>query len=194
MGIALVADEVYPSQTRRGVEALQKIAAAGAAEAIVNLDFGAGPTVVTQTHRKLRLKAPLYLSHAQATEDYLEVTGEAAEGVRSPVAPIVVTQGLSDKDPVKRMLLAYEEAYRRRWDVPPTVYGSHAHDAFLIALSAIARAGSTDKEAVRAALESTRNFPGANGVYRMGPDDHMGLDLGAFRMAEVRNGSWDLIE
>jgi branched-chain amino acid transport system substrate-binding protein len=193
-GLTVVADEVYPSQSRRVVEALQKIAAAGGAEAILNLDFGASPVVLTQAYRKLALKTPLYLSHAQATEDYLEVTGEAANGVRSPVAPIVVMSALRDGDPVKRMLRAYDEAYRKRWDVPPTVYGSHAHDAFLIALSAIARAGSSNKEAVRAALESTRNFVGANGVYRMGPDDHMGLDLGAFRMAEARNGSWDLIE
>jgi branched-chain amino acid transport system substrate-binding protein len=92
------------------------------------------------------------------------------------------------------MLAAYEEAYRKRWDVRPNVYGSHAHDAFLIAIGAMARAGTTDKAAVRAAIETTRNFPGANGVYRMSAQDHMGLDLSAFRMVEARAGSWDLIE
>lgn len=194
-GLTIAADEVYPSQSRKVSEPLQRIAAAAAdVQAVVNLDFGAGPAFVTQLYRKIGLRPPLYMSHAQASDDYLEVAGDAAAGVRAPAPPLVVARELPGKDPVKRMVEAYEEAYRKRWDVRPNVYGSHAHDAFLIAIAAIARAGTTEKAAVRAAIESTRNFAGANGIYRMSAQDHMGLDLGAFRMAEARDGSWDLIE
>jgi len=193
-GLTIVADEVYPSQSRKMTEQLHRVAAASNVQVVVNLDFGAGPPYVTQLYRRMGFRQPLYQSHAQASDDFLETAGDAANGVRAPAAPLMVWTDLPESDPVKRMLRAYEEAYRKRWDVRPTVYGTHAHDAFLIAMAAIARAGTTDKDAVRAAIESTRNFVGANGVYRMSNEDHLGLDLGAFRMAEVRAGTWGLIE
>jgi branched-chain amino acid transport system substrate-binding protein len=31
-------------------------------------------------------------------------------------------------------------------------------------------------------------------VVNMTPEDHMGLDLGAFRMLEIRDGGWTLAE
>ena len=187
-------DEVYPSQSRKVTEQLNRLAGTSDVQAVLNLDFGAGPSIVTQLYRRMGFRQPLYQSHAQASDDFLNVSGEAANGVRIPAPPLIVLRQLPDNDPLKRMLRAYDEAYRKRWDVAPNVYGSHAHDAFLIAIAALVRADTTDKAAVRAAIESTRNFPGTNGIYRMSADDHMGLDLGAFRMAEARAGSWDLIE
>jgi branched-chain amino acid transport system substrate-binding protein len=54
------------------------------------------------------------------------------------------------------------------------------------------RAGSTDKAKVRDALEQTRGYVGTGGVVNMSAQDHMGLDLTAFRMLEVRGGDWRL--
>ena len=59
---------------------------------------------------------------------------------------------------------------------------------------AIRKAGSTDKAKVRDALESTRGYIGTGGIVTMSAKDHMGLDLGAFRMLEVRNGDWTLVK
>ena len=63
----------------------------------------------------------------------------------------------------------------------------------MIAIDAIKRAGGTDKAKVRDQIEATRNFIGTSGKVTMSPTDHMGLDLSAFRMLEVRNNDWALI-
>ncbi|HZO02531.1 MAG TPA: ABC transporter substrate-binding protein, partial [Burkholderiales bacterium] len=62
------------------------------------------------------------------------------------------------------------------------------------AVEAIRRAGSTDKAKVRDALEATRGYVGTGGVVNMSAQDHMGLDLSAFRMLEVRKGDWQLVK
>ena len=45
---------------------------------------------------------------------------------------------------------------------------------------------------MRTALETTKGFVGTTGVFNMSAKDHMGLDLSAFRMVEVKNGEWQL--
>src|SRR6185369_1116601 len=44
------------------------------------------------------------------------------------------------------------------------------------------------KAKVRDAIEATKGYVGSGGVVNMSATDHMGLDLSAFRMQEVRNG------
>jgi branched-chain amino acid transport system substrate-binding protein len=61
-------------------------------------------------------------------------------------------------------------------------------------VEAIRRAGSADKARVRDALESIRGYVGTGGVVNMSAQDHMGLDLSAFRMLEVRKGDWTLVK
>ncbi len=192
--ISIIVRQTYPSQTRRINEQLSRIQSVPEVQAVLALDFGSTPPFLAEVYRRTGTKVPLYQTQAQVTEEYLNLAGDAAEGVRMPVPPLTVADDLPDTDPSKRMLRAYIDAYRKHWDVPPNAYGGHAHDAILIAVSAIVRAGTSDKAAVRQAIEGTENFPGANGIYRLNPQDHMGLDLNSFRMAEVRNGTWVLIE
>ena len=35
---------------------------------------------------------------------------------------------------------------------------------------------------------------GADGIYTMTPQDHMGLSLDSFKLVEVKNNTWKLIE
>jgi branched-chain amino acid transport system substrate-binding protein len=47
---------------------------------------------------------------------------------------------------------------------------------------------------VRDAIESTKGFVATSGTFNMSPEDHMGLNLSAFRMLEVKNGNWALVK
>lgn len=47
---------------------------------------------------------------------------------------------------------------------------------------------------VRNTLEVTKGFIGTSGTLNMSPTDHMGLDLSSFRMLEVKNGDWTLVQ
>ena len=56
------------------------------------------------------------------------------------------------------------------------------------------RAGSAEPEAIRDAIEETAGLAGTTGVVTMTPEDHLGFDLSAFRMLEIKDGGWTLVE
>ena len=62
----------------------------------------------------------------------------------------------------------------------------------MLAVDAIKRAGSTDKAKVRDAIEATKGYIGTGGIVNMSATDHMGLDLSAFKMLEIKNGDWTI--
>ena len=61
-------------------------------------------------------------------------------------------------------------------------------------VDALARAGSTDPEDIRDAIEQTSGLAGTTGVVTMTPEDHLGFDLSAFQMLEIENDNWTLVQ
>ena len=161
---------------------------------MLNADFGQGPAVVTRNYRQLGIDLPFYQSHGVASKQFIELAGEAANGIRLPASALLVAEALPDSDPQKEVLVAYKSAFEGATGQPVSTFGGHAHDGLLILVDAIERAGGTDPQQLRDAIEATKGFVGTAGVVTMSPDDHMGLDLSAFRMLEIRNGDWALAE
>jgi branched-chain amino acid transport system substrate-binding protein len=73
-----------------------------------------------------------------------------------------------------------------------STFGGHAYDGLMLYVNAVKAAGSTDKAKVRDALEATKGYVGTGGVVNMSATDHMGLDLSAFRLLEIKGGTWAL--
>ncbi len=191
-GITIVADESYGNKDTDMTAQLTKIRDSGA-QAILNFGFGTGPAIVTKNLRQLGIELPLYQSHGVASKKYIELAGAAAEGVRLPAAALLVPEKLADTDPQKPVLLAYQGKYEAaHGDV--STFGGHAYDALFLAVEAIKRAGTTDKTKVRDEIEKTQGFPGTAGIFNMSPQDHMGLGLDAFKLLEVRNGDWTIVD
>ena len=193
-GIEVVADENYNPKDSDMTAQLTKIKNTAGVEAVLNCGFGQGPAIVTRNYKQLGMTIPMYQSHGVASKKYIELSGAgAAEGVRLPAASLVVADHLPDGDPQKPIVVAYKKAYEKKWGSAVSTFGGHAYDGLQIAIAAIARAGSTDKAAVRDEIEKTSGFLGTAGVFHMSAKDHMGLDLSAFRMLEIKNGDWTLV-
>jgi branched-chain amino acid transport system substrate-binding protein len=192
-GVQIVADETYGAADTDMTAQLTKIRASGA-QAVLNAGFGQGPAIVTRNHRQIGLAQPLYQSHGVASKEYVKLSGEAAEGVRLPAAALLVADLLSADDPQKPVVTAYRNAYEARHKAEVSTFGGHAYDGLMLAVGAIKAAGGTDRAKVRDALEATKGYVGTGGIVNMSPTDHMGLDLSAFRMLEVRNGTWSLVK
>jgi branched-chain amino acid transport system substrate-binding protein len=171
---------------------LTKIKGSGA-QAVLNAGFGQGPAIVTRNYRQVGLALPLYQSHGVASKEFIKLSGPAAEGVRLPAAALLVSDLLAAGDPQKPVVTAYRKAYEDKFKSDVSTFGGHAYDGLMLAVGAIKAAGSTDKAKVRDALEATKGYVGSGGVVNMSASDHMGLDLSAFRMLEVRNGDWALV-
>jgi branched-chain amino acid transport system substrate-binding protein len=192
--VQIVADETYGAGDNDMTAQLAKIKATPGVQAVLNAGFGQGPAIVTKNYRQLGIKVPLYQSHGVASKQYVKLSGEAAEGVRLPAAALLVADTLPATDPQKKVVVEYKKAYEERFKQEVSTFGGHAYDGLMLALEAIRRAGSTEKAKVRDALEQTKGYVGTGGVVSMSAQDHMGLDLSAFRMLEVREGDWALVK
>jgi len=152
--------------------------------------FGQGPAIVTKNYRQLGITLPLYHAHGVASDEFLKLAGPAAEGVRLPSPAQLVPELLAANDPQKPVVTAYEKAYKAKYKADVSTFGGYAYDGLMIAVDAMKRANSVDKAKVRDAIEATKGFVATSGTFNMTPTDHMGLDLSAFRMLEVKGGKW----
>jgi branched-chain amino acid transport system substrate-binding protein len=193
-GIQIVADEQYGPRDSDMTPQLTRIRNTQGVEAVVNPGFGQGPAIVTRNYAQLGIRLPLYQSHGVASAQFIQLaTPQAAEGVRLPAAALLVAEQLPANDPQRQVLIDYKTAFERETGQPVSTFGGHAYDGLMMLVDAIKRAGSTDGTKIRDALRQTRGFVGTGGVVNMSNTDHMGLDLSAFRMVEIRNGQFVLI-
>ena len=193
-GIAFVADETYGAKDSDMTPQLTNIKNAPGLEAVINAGFGQGPAIVTRNYAQLGIEVPLYQSHGVASKSFIELAGEAAEGVRLPAAALLVAEKLPDDDPQKPVVTDYKATYEAETGEPVSTFGGHAYDGLMMLVDAIERANSTEPQAIRDALEQTTGFIGTAGEVNMSAGDHMGLDLTAFRMLEIKDGDWTLVE
>jgi branched-chain amino acid transport system substrate-binding protein len=191
-GITIVADEAYGNKDTDMTAQLTKIRSSDA-QAILNFGFGKAPAIVTKNIKQLGIKLPVYQSHGVASKKYIELAGDAANGVRLPAAAIVVADQLADSDPQKKVATEYKTAFEAK-NAQVSSFGAHAYDALMIAVDALKRAKSADKAAVRDQIEKTQGYVGAGGIFNMSADDHMGLKLDSFKLLEITNGDWKVVE
>ncbi len=193
--IEILADETYDPKDADMTAQLTKIKGTEGVHAILNPGFGQGPSIVTRNYKQLAIDLPFYQSHGVASDGFIELAGaDAAEAVRLPGTALLVADLLAADDPQKPVVDAYKAMFEEKTGTPVGTFGGYAHDAFLIMTDAIKRAGSAEPAAIRDAIEATSGLAGTTGVYTFTAEDHLGLDLSAFRMLEIKGGKWTLVE
>jgi len=193
-GITVAHEEAYGPRDSDMTPQLTNIKAKTGVQAVINPGFGQGPAIVTRNYRQLGLTLPFYQSHGVASKQFIDLAGPAADGVRLPAAALLVAEKLPDSDPQKPVVVAYTRTYQQKTGQPISTFGGHAYDGLMIFVEAAKRAGSFDKAKVRDEIEKTKNLIGTGGVVNMSPTDHLGLDLSAFRMLEIKGGDWTLVQ
>jgi len=194
-GIEVLHEETYQPRDNDMTAQLTNIKGKAGVQAVLNPGFGQGPAIVTRNYKQLGIAAPLYQSHGVGSKQFIDLaTPAAAEGVRLPAAALLVADKLPDSDPQKKIVVDYKKTYESKTSQPVSTFGGHMYDGLMILVEAMKRAGGADKAKVRDEIEKTRNFMGTGGVVNMSASDHLGLDLTAFRMLEIRNGDWTLVK
>lgn len=194
-GIKVVADELFGFTDTDMTPHLTDLRNTEGIQALMVMSLGTGPAIITRNYAQLGIDFPLYHSHGVASDSFIDATGtEAAEGIRLPGTPLLIADLLDMYDPQHYVIQNYKKIYEKKTAKPVSTFGGYAHDALFLIIDAIKRAGSTNPDSIRAALESTRYLVGTTGVYNMSPEDHLGLDISSFRMLEIRNGKWVEVE
>ncbi|MCC7067683.1 MAG: ABC transporter substrate-binding protein [Burkholderiales bacterium] len=194
-GIKIVADERYNRTDASTMGQVVKLMSLNPQAILV---AGSGTPAATP-HKELvarGYKGKIYQTHGVANNDWLRVMGKDAEGTLLPAGPMLVWEQLPDSNPVKKVAREYVTAYEAKFG-PRSTFGGHAQDAFLLVNAAIPEALKAGKPgtkefraALRAALESGREVVGVNGVFKITPQDHNGMDARARQMLTVKDGKW----
>lgn len=192
-GINIAIEETYGPRDSDMTPQLTNIRNKAGVMAVVNPGFGQGPAIVTRNYRQLGINLPLYQSHGVASKQFIELAGAAAEGVRLPAAALLIADKLPASDPQKPIVVDYSRTYQQKTGQAISTFGGHAYDGLMILVQAMQRAKSADTAKVRDEIERTKGYIGTGGIVNMSPTDHMGLDLSAFHMLEIKGGDWTLV-
>lgn len=143
-------------------------------EAAVVLAGPADSAAVVQELRRLRPGLRIYCGPAAGSRPFLELAGDAAEGVRFP-DPLGSSERARD----------FAQRFAARWGKPPDYLAFHAYDAAELLIEAVRRAGA-DREAIRDALRGLAPWSGVSGQIEW---DKLGRNTRQAAMAEICQGA-----
>ncbi|RST72964.1 ABC transporter substrate-binding protein [Siminovitchia acidinfaciens] len=187
-GIESVIEEEFEATVNDAKSMLTRVKKANP-EAIIVWGTAQESAVVTKNIREIGLDVPIIESHGIGTKEFIELAGDAANGVIFPAGKLLVVDELDDSDQQKEELKKFKTSYENKFDKAASTFGGHAYDGIYILLNALEEAGA-DKDKLREALESTKGFVGISGVFNMEADDHNGLKSDSLTMIEIKDGEW----
>lgn len=199
-GIEVVADERFnPQDTSVTAQVLSAISAAPDA-VIIAASGTPGVTPVLEL-RNQGYDGAIFINQGMANPDVLRIGKEGLNGVMLAVSPALIAEQLEDGNPAKQQALKYISAYEGKYGAGSrSLFGATVWDAFLLTDNAVAKALSASKpgteefrSALRDALEQTKEFNGAEGVFTMSPTNHNGTDLRAETLVKIQDGGWHYI-
>lgn len=192
-GYEIVADERFGAKDTDMTPQLTKIRALQP-EAIICWGTNPGPAVVAKNMRQLGIEIPLYQSHGVASKKFIDLAGEAANGIILPVGKILVAGDLLDSDPQKLTLQKYIADYESRHEIAVSGFGGYAWDGLQILAQALEEA-EADRAKIRDEIERISGYVGITGIFRFSPQDHNGLTKEeAFVMVKIVDNNWQIIQ
>lgn len=146
-------------------------------------------------------KGLVYHTHGVVNPDFLRVGGKDVEGAFLPIGPAAVAKQLPDDHPSKKVALEFFARYEAvHGPGSANSFTAHAWDTYLVLAAAVpaarkkAQPGTKEfRAALRDAIEGIRELKVTHGVLNVTPTDHQGFDERARVMAQIRNGTWEVL-
>ncbi len=114
--------------------------------------------LIARQAKELGIEAHLVFGDANNNPDFIQIAGDAAEGVFVTTAPL--PQDLP-YDLAREFIDKYRDKYG---EDPPSIYTLTAADAFRLIVHAIEETGSTDADTLAEFLHGIEDFPGITGA------------------------------
>jgi branched-chain amino acid transport system substrate-binding protein len=189
LGIEIVYEGTFePGDTDFSAQ-LTQVAGSGAEALLVHATPGEGAPLTVQ-FRDLGLEMPIVHNHGIGNPTFIELAGDAAEGVLFPIGKLLVADGLPAADPQKEVLVQYIADYAEyTGGNKPSTFGGHAWDSMYMTIMAFQAVGS-DRAAIRDYLEGIQNFAGISGVFNLSAEDHNGIGKESLVLVQIKDGTW----
>ncbi len=143
-GIKVVAEEVVPRGATTAEPQMQKIRAANPEAMFMAGVLTPENVLILRAYRQMGLKFPIHSSYNLSVPQYMSVAKGLLNGITFVDA----------YDPEKPEVKAFEAAYKKATGKDPFNLHGYGYDGINLVAEAIRKAGSTDKEKIRAAMQS----------------------------------------
>ena len=193
-GIQIVYDETYGPKDTDMTAQITKIRGSQA-QALICWGTNPGPAIIARNAKQLGLTIPVFMSHGVSSKKFIELAGDAAEGIILPSGKVLVYDVLPASDPQKKWLTGFVKEYQSHYKVEGDHFAGHAWDAMMLLKGALER-GATTPASIVAQLDQTRNFHGIGGTFNFTPADHAGLTKDAFVLVlvTIKDRDWALVK
>jgi branched-chain amino acid transport system substrate-binding protein len=192
LGLEVVAAESYKTADTDLTAQLTKIRGADP-EVLIVWGTNPGPALAAKNMKQLGMDIPYVGSHGIANKTFIELGGDAVEGVVFPAGRLLVPSSITDPEQ-QAVTQDFIDQYQAEYGGPPNTFAGYAFEAVLLLVNAIETAGSTDPVAIQTALNQTQGFVGPDGVYNYSETNHDGLVAEDMIMVKIENGTWVLAE
>jgi branched-chain amino acid transport system substrate-binding protein len=189
-GMTIVATEKYDSTATDVTTQLTTIKAANP-DCLIIWGTNPVPAVAVKNMKQLGMNIPVLGSQGIANAKFIELAGDAANGVVFPAGYILVPSAVPANSPQKPIIDTFVKEYKAKYGAAPNSFAGHAWDAFHILMKAIEKGGS-DKAKIRTEIEKVKGFAGVDGIFDYSATNHDGLDTNDLVIIKIENGKWTL--
>jgi branched-chain amino acid transport system substrate-binding protein len=156
-------------------------------KALVIWGSAPGPALLVKRLREVNPTLPIFLSHGNASQEFIESVGTRGNGVVVVGSRVLMPASeLKDSSPRDKAIKEFQVFWEGNTHKPQSHYAGHAYDAFQI-LRTVFNEGHTTRAAIRAALERKAPYYGITGTFRFSENDHAGLDVTAFEVYQIQD-------
>lgn len=145
-----------------------------------------GPALLVKAIRESRPNVPIYLSHGNASQDFIDSVGASGDDIVVVGSRVLTPAEQLGADIRDKEIRQFQEFWFRRSGQPQSHFAGHAYDAFQL-LRAAFNDGKESRSAIRKHIELTKAYPGITGVFTFSEGDHAGLDVSAFDVFRIRD-------
>ena len=185
-GLRVVTDQAFGPGTVDFQPLIEAVRSSGARVLLV-WGAGAGPPLLERAWKVSGLGIPILLSPASASTAFLRAVSDSGEGAQVVASTSLLAASLPPGAAAHRQVGPMAAAFQRHNGYYPTQAAFDGYAAVRLLLRAIADAGSTDPDAVDAAL-ARLVLATASGTFRYSSHDHLGLAADWLAIATVRAG------
>jgi branched-chain amino acid transport system substrate-binding protein len=176
-GAKIAIDQGYPNQSQDFTPVVLAIKSSGADVIGSYFTFDNDLAIFARQLRQLGVAIPWVGSPSITVAGAVKLAGPALYGTYG-VADYAVDASVESKE--------FAKLYGAVSNVPPDNYSSWTYDAIGVLCAAIAKAGDTDADKIRAAILSTEGYKGAEGEYNF---DQFGDGLHGYNIVRNEKGA-----
>ncbi len=195
-GISIVTTEAYdPKVTEEGMDTHLTNIQSKNPEVLIVWGTNPGPAIAARRMKSKGMNIPFVASHGIANQKFIELAGDAANGVVFPAGQVLVWEQVMDPaSPQYKLVKEFSDDFVAKTGTQINTFAGHGYDAILIVTEALKKLGDEVTPAqLRDAIEQIRGLVGTAGTFNYSPTDHNGLTVDDLVMVQIVDNKWKAI-